>query len=212
MTSRQVEFLRELGAQVLAATPSYALSIADAIEAAGLRRGELKLEIGVFGAEPWSEAMRDEIQRCLGIVAINMYGLSEIIGPGVSTECYEGRSGAHIQEDRFLAEIVDPDAGVPLAAGEEGELVFSTLTKEALPILPYRTHDVSSLMYDACVCGRTTVRMSRIKGRYDDMLIIRGVNLYPSEVERILLGVENVAPYYQLVVERPDNLDPTQPA
>jgi phenylacetate-CoA ligase len=154
------------------------LSIADAIEAAGLGRDELKLEIGVFGAEPWTGAMRDEIQRRLGIVAINMYGLSEIIG-----------------------------TGVPLPNGEEGELVFTTLTKEALPILRYRTHDISSLMYEPCVCGRTTVRMSRIQGRYDDMLIIRGVNLYPSEVEHILLSVENVAPHYQLVVERPDNLD-----
>jgi phenylacetate-CoA ligase len=206
-TSRQVQFLRDLGGQVLAATPSYALSIADAIEAAGLGPGDLRLELGVFGAEPWTEQMRCEIERRLGIEAINMYGLSEIVGPGVSTECREGRSGSHIQEDHFLPEIVDPDTGAPLPPGSEGELVFTTLTKEALPILRYRTKDLSSLEYGTCVCGRTTVRMSRIKGRYDDMLIIRGVNLYPSEVERILLSVENVAPHYQLIVDRPDNLD-----
>jgi phenylacetate-CoA ligase len=207
MTPRQIQFLRDLGGQVLACTPSYALSIADALDAAGLGAGHLKLELGVFGAEPWTEEMRNEIQRRLGIQAINIYGLSEIVGPGVSTECLEGRIGSHIQEDHFLPEIVDPDSGDVLPPGAEGELVFTTLTKEALPIVRYRTNDISSLDYATCVCGRTTVRMSRIKGRYDDMLIIRGVNLYPSEVERILLGIEGVAPHYQLVVERPQALD-----
>jgi phenylacetate-CoA ligase len=138
--------------------------------------------------------MRDQVQRRLGIQAINMYGLSEIIGPGVSTECLEGRSGSHIQEDHFLPEIVDPESGEPLPPGAEGELVFTSLTKEALPILRYRTRDISSLCYDTCACGRTTVRMIRIRGRHDDMLIIRGVNLYPSEVERVLLGIPGVAP------------------
>jgi len=207
MTPRQVQFLRDLGAQVLAATPSYALSIADAIDAAGLRPTDLKLELGIFGAEPWTEEMRAEIQRRLGIRAINIYGLSEIVGPGVSIECLEGHAGSHVQEDHFLPEIIDADSGEPLPPGQEGELVFTSLTKEALPMLRYRTQDISSVDYDPCVCGRTTVRMSRIKGRRDDMLIIRGVNLYPSEVERILLGIPGVAPHYQLVVERPHTLD-----
>ncbi|MBA2446560.1 MAG: phenylacetate--CoA ligase, partial [Chloroflexi bacterium] len=139
--------------------------------------------------------------------ALNIYGLSEIVGPGVSAECAEGRNGAHIQEDHFLAEIVDPESGQPLPAGYEGELVFTTLTKQALPMIRYRTGDISSLDFEPCPCGRTTARMSRVRGRYDDMLIIRGVNLYPSEVERILLGVGDVAPHYQLLVERPEALD-----
>ena len=207
VTGRQVQFLHDLGAQVLAATPSYALSIADAIDAAGVPRSELKLEVGMFGAEPWTEEMRRELERRLGLTALNIYGLSEIIGPGVSSECREGRHGLHIQEDHFLPEVVDPITGEPLPPGAEGELVLTTLTKQALPILRYRTGDITSLDDAPCPCGRTTARMRRIKGRYDDMLIIRGINLYPSEVERILLSVPDVAPHYQLVVDRPGALD-----
>ncbi|HEY1295655.1 MAG TPA: phenylacetate--CoA ligase [Chloroflexota bacterium] len=207
LTQRQIMLLQDLGGQVLCSTPSYALNIAEALDEANLDPHALALQVGIFGAEPWTEELRDEIERRLGIVAINIYGLSEIVGPGVSAECVEGRNGSHIQEDHFLPEIVDPDTGQPLAAGEEGELVFTTLTKEALPLIRYRTGDISSLDPRPCICGRTTVRMSRIRGRYDDMLIIRGVNLYPSEVERILLGVGDVAPQYQLVVERPGSLD-----
>jgi phenylacetate-CoA ligase len=151
--------------------------------------------------------MRDAIERRLGLVAVNVYGLSEIVGPGVAGECIEARDGAHIQEDHFLVEVIDPATGAARAAGEEGELVFTTLTKEALPMLRYRTGDISSLDVAPCQCGRTTVRMARVRGRIDDMLIIRGVNLYPSEVERVLLRVPEVAPHYQLVVNRPGAMD-----
>ena len=207
MTQRQAMLLRDLGAQVLCSTPSYALSIAEALDAGQIPRSSLKLEIGIFGAEPWTEQLRDELQRRLAIAALNIYGLSEIIGPGVSAECIEARNGSHVQEDHFLAEVIDPETGAQLAPGAEGELVFTTLTKEALPLIRYRTGDISSLDPAPCLCGRTTVRMSRIKGRYDDMLIIRGVNLYPSEVERILLDVGDLGPHYQLIVERPGTLD-----
>jgi len=207
MTQRQAMLLRDLGAQVLCSTPSYALSIAEALDAGQIPRSSLKLEIGIFGAEPWTEQLRDELQRRLAIAALNIYGLSEIIGPGVSAECIEARNGSHVQEDHFLAEVIDPETGAQLPPGAEGELVFTTLTKEALPLIRYRTGDISSLDPAPCLCGRTTVRMSRIKGRYDDMLIIRGVNLYPSEVERILLDVGDLGPHYQLIVERPGMLD-----
>jgi phenylacetate-CoA ligase len=151
--------------------------------------------------------MRAAIERQLGIVALNVYGLSEIVGPGVSAECLEGRNGAHIQEDHFLVEVIDPATQQPVEPGREGELVFTTLTKEALPMLRYRTGDISSVSFEPCVCGRTTARMARVRGRYDDMLIIRGVNLYPSEVERVLLGLGELGPHYQLVVERPGSMD-----
>ncbi|MEA2530902.1 MAG: phenylacetate-CoA ligase [Thermomicrobiales bacterium] len=207
MTERQVMLLQDLGAQALFATPSYALSIAEAIERAGIDRRSLKLEVGVFGAEPWTEEMRGEIERRLNLRAMNMYGLSEIIGPGVAAECAEGWGGSHIQEDHFLPEVVDPETGEPLPPGQEGELVFTTLTKEALPLIRYRTGDISALDAAPCFCGRTTVKMGRIRGRYDDMLIVRGVNLYPSEVERILLSTGEVAPYYQIVLDRPRAMD-----
>jgi len=207
LTQRQAMLLQDLGGQVLCCTPSYALNIAEAIEAAQIPRSSLKLEVGIFGAEPWTEQLRGEIERGLGLAAVNIYGLAEIIGPGVSAECIEARNGSHIQEDHFLPEIVDPETGNPLPPGSEGELVLTPLTKEALPLIRYRTGDICSLDVTPCVCGRTTVRMSRIKGRYDDMLIIRGVNLYPSEVERILLALGDVAPHYQLVVDRPGTLD-----
>jgi phenylacetate-CoA ligase len=206
-TQRQAMLLRDFGGTVLCATPSYALNIAEALDRASIDPRELNLEIGVFGAEPWTEQMRAEIERRLGLTAMNLYGLSEIIGPGVSGECREGRSGSHIQEDHFLPEIIDPETGEAVPYGREGELVFTPITKEAMPLLRYRTGDIAALDQAPCVCGRTTVRMSRIRGRRDDMLIIRGVNLYPSEIERIMLGVADVSPHYQLVVERPGSLD-----
>jgi phenylacetate-CoA ligase len=167
----------------------------------------LRLKVGIFGAEAWTEAMRQELDRQLGLKALNVYGLSEIVGPGVSAECVEVRHGAHIQEDHFLTEVIDPETDQPVGPGVEGELVFTTLTKEALPMLRYRTGDISSIDLAPCACGRTTARMARVRGRLDDMLIIRGVNLYPSEVERVLLGVGDVAPHYQLVVDRPGAMD-----
>ena len=206
-SQRQVLMLEDLGGEVLCATPSYALNIAQTMRELGAEPSRLKLKIGCFGAEPWTEQMRDEIERQLGLRALNVYGLSEIVGPGVSGECVEGREGLHVQEDHFLVEVIDPRSGERLPPGQEGELVFTTLTKEALPLLRYRTGDISSLDFDPCVCGRTTARMARVRGRYDDMLIIRGVNLYPSEVERVLLSVGEVAPHYQLVVERPEAMD-----
>jgi phenylacetate-CoA ligase len=206
-TKRQAMLLRDLGGQALAATPSYALHIAEVLREEGVRPGDLSLEVGLFGGEPWTEAMRRQLERELGLAAINFYGLSEIIGPGVSAECREVREGLHVQEDHFLAEVVDPETGEPLAAGEEGELVFTTLTKEALPLLRYRTGDIASLRFDPCPCGRTLARMSAVRGRRDDMLIIRGVNLYPSEVEHVLLEVDGLAPDYQLIVERRGALD-----
>src|SRR5258708_5489681 len=207
MSQRQVLMLEDLGGEVLCATPSYALNIAQTLAEQGVAADRLKLKIGIFGAEPWTEQMRQEIERQLGITALNVYGLSEIVGPGVSAECAAVRQGAHIQEDHFLAEVIDPETEQPVGPGEEGELVFSTLTKEALPMLRYRTGDISSLDSTRCACGRTTVRMARVRGRFDDMLIIRGVNLYPSEVERVLLGVGDVTPHYQLIVERPGAMD-----
>jgi phenylacetate-CoA ligase len=206
-TQRQVLILEDLGGQILGATPSYALNLAQSLAEQGVGLDRLKLRIGLFGAEPWTEEMRAALERELGIAALNVYGLSEIVGPGVSGECIEVRSGAHIQEDHFLTEVIDPESGAPVPPGAEGELVFTTLTKEALPMVRYRTGDISSVDLEACACGRTTARMARVRGRYDDMLIIRGVNLYPSEVERILLGVGDVAPHYQLIVERPSTMD-----
>jgi phenylacetate-CoA ligase len=206
-TARQVTLLRDLGAHVLFATPSYALQIGQALHDAGFGPDELSLEVGVFGGEPWTPAMGDAIEGVLGLAAVNMYGLSEIAGPGVAVQCLEVREGSHVNEDHFLAEVVDPETGEPLPDGAEGELVFSTLTKEALPLLRYRTGDIASLDPAPCACGRTLARMSTVRGRRDDMLIIRGVNLYPSEIEHVLLGVDGAAPHYQLVVERPAALD-----
>jgi phenylacetate-CoA ligase len=206
-TRRQVKLLRDLRGEALAATPSYALHIAEVLRDEGAGPDDLALEVGLFGGEPWTEGMRKQLEEELGLAAINFYGLSEIVGPGVSAECREVRDGLHIQEDHFLPEVIDPETGEPLAPGEEGELVLTTLTKEALPLLRYRTGDIASLTYEPCACGRTLVRMSPVRGRRDDMLIIRGVNLYPSEIEHVLLEVEGLAPHYQLVVERPRELD-----
>jgi phenylacetate-CoA ligase len=207
LSQRQVMMLEDLGGQVLCCTPSYALNIAQTLAEQGIGLDRLKLKVGIFGAEPWTEAMRDAIERQLGLKALNVYGLSEIVGPGVSAECTEARRGAHIQEDHFLVEVIDPQSGQAVGPGIEGELVFTTITKEALPMLRYRTGDIASIDLAPCACGRTSARMARIRGRIDDMLIIRGVNLYPSEIERVLLSLGEVAPHYQLVVERPEAMD-----
>jgi phenylacetate-CoA ligase len=202
-TPRQAQLLEDLGAEILCCTPSYALAIADHVS----EPQRLKLRAGVFGAEPWTGGLREAIEGALGLTAVDIYGLSEVMGPGVSAECVEGRDGAHVNEDHFLVEVVDPESGQPLQDGEVGELAFTTLTKEALPLLRYRTGDLGSLTREPCACGRTFARMSRVLGRTDDMLIIRGVNVFPSEVERALLAIPELAPHYQLVVERPGHLD-----
>ncbi len=206
-TERQITLLQDFGAKIIACTPSYALTLAEALAARGIRPGSLQLRYGVLGAEPWTEAMRDEIERKLGIIALNIYGLTEVIGPGVSNECVEEKDGAHIFEDHFLVEVVNPQTGDPVLPGEAGELVFTTLTKEALPVIRYRTGDIASLDPTPCRCGRTCVRMSRVMGRTDDMLIIRGVNVYPTQIEAALVGVEELSPHYQLAVTRQRTLD-----
>ena len=202
-TPRQAQLLEDLGAEILCCTPSYALAIADHVT----EPARLSLRAGVFGAEPWTDGLREAIEHAFDLTALDIYGLSEIIGPGVSAECVEGRGGAHVNEDHFFAETVDPASGEPVPEGEVGELVFTTLTKEALPLLRYRTGDLASLTREPCACGRTFARMSRVLGRTDDMLIIRGVNVFPSEIERALLAIPELAPHYQLVVERPGHLD-----
>ena len=206
-TKRQIQIMQDFGSTVLLSTPSYALNIADAMADQGIDPATLKLRVGVFGAEPWSEAMREEIEARLKIKAIDIYGLSEVMGPGVAAECIEEQKGLHIMEDHFLAEIVDPDTFAPLPLGEAGELVFTTLTKEAFPVIRYRTKDISRLIPDACTCGRTFHRIPKITGRTDDMLIIRGVNVFPSQIEEVIMGVEGVEPHYQIVVEREGSLD-----
>ncbi|HEY8350439.1 MAG TPA: phenylacetate--CoA ligase [Clostridiales bacterium] len=205
-TRLQVEIMKDFGTTILACTPSYALYMAEEIEEAGIKLSELKLKAGVFGAEPWSEAMRNEIERRLGILAIDIYGLSEVIGPGVASEC-PCKCGLHVQEDHFIPEIIDPETEEVLPPGSTGELVFTTITKEGLPLIRYRTRDISSLDYSACACGRTTVRMSKVSGRTDDMLIIRGVNVFPSQIESVLLDMGETAPHYQIIVDRVSNLD-----
>jgi phenylacetate-CoA ligase len=207
LSQRQVLILEDLGGQVLCSTPSYALNIAQTLNEQGVELSRLKLQVGLFGAEPWTEQLRDALESQLGLKALNVYGLSEIVGPGVAGECVEAASGAHVHEDHFLTEVIDPATGQVLGPGQTGELVFTTLTKEALPMLRYRTGDMSSIDVTPCICGRTSLRMARVQGRFDDMLIIRGVNLYPSEVERVLLKVPDVAPHYQLVIERPAAMD-----
>jgi phenylacetate-CoA ligase len=206
VTARQAMLLADLGGQVLCATPSYALVIAQAVRDAGLDPHGLHLELGLFGGEPWTEGMRAQLERELGLAAVNFYGLSEMCGPGVAAEC-SAQDGLHVQEDHFLAEVVDPDSGEALGEGAEGELVFTTLTKEALPLIRYRTGDIASLTAEPCECGRTLARITGLRGRLDEMLIIRGVNLYPSTVEQLLLTVEEVAPHYRLIVERPGPMD-----
>jgi len=207
-TVRQAILLHDLGAQVLVATPSYSLVIAAAVREAGIDPESLKLELGLFGGEPWTDGLREQIERELpGIKAVNFYGLSEMCGPGVAVECIEARDGLHVHEDHFLVEVIDPETGALLDEGTEGELVFTTLLKEAMPLLRYRTGDIGSLVLEPCACGRTTARIRGLRGRRDDMIIVRGVNLYPSNVEHLLMGVPEVAPHYQLVVEREGAMD-----
>lgn len=205
-TRRQLQLMEDFGSTVLACTPSYAAYLAEAIEESGIKRGDLKLRIGVFGAEPWTENMRREIEKRLQIKAIDIYGLSEIIGPGVSFECPH-QCGLHVNEDHFIPEIIDPETLEVLPEGELGELVFSTITKEGLPIIRYRTRDLTRLNFEKCACGRTLVRMNKCTGRSDDMLIIRGVNLFPSQIESVLLEMDETTPHYLLVVDRVNNLD-----
>ncbi len=205
-TPRQVMLIEDLGADVLVCTPSYALHIAEVARAQGRDPARLPLRFGHFGGEPWTEEMRAEIERELGIVAFNNYGLSEVIGPGVAGECGEG-GGMHVAEDHFVVECLDPLTMEPLPDGTPGELVFTSLTKEALPVLRYRTRDIASLDRRPCPCGRTGARMSRVLGRSDDMLIIRGVNVFPSQIEEALLRVEGTAPHYLIEVSRPGTLD-----
>ncbi len=209
-TKRQVQFMRDLGATVLCCTPSYALHLTEVARQEGLDfrdKSVMALKTGLFGAEPWSEEMRQNIEEAMGINAMNIYGLSEIMGPGVSMECLESKKGLHIYEDHFLPEIIDPVSGEILPDGEEGELVLTTLTKEAIPLVRYRTRDITRLDPTPCRCGRSFRRMGRVTGRSDDMMIIRGVNVYPSQIEAILMETNGLSPHYLIVLDRVDNLD-----
>ena len=206
-SKRQIMLMQDFGSTVLMCTPSYALNIADVMKELKVDPASLKLRVGLFGAEPWSENMREEIQKRLNIKAIDIFGLSEVMGPGVASECIEEQHGLHVFEDYFIPEIVDPRTMEPLPVGELGELVFTTLTKEAFPVIRYRTKDLSRLIAEPCSCGRTFYRMERITGRTDDMLIIRGVNVFPSQIEHVLMSVEGVEPHYQIIVNREGSLD-----
>lgn len=205
-TKRQIQIMQDFRTTALVCTPSYALLLADTLEEMNINTSALSLKFGLFGAEPWSQAMRNEIQNKLNIIATDNYGLSEVMGPGVAGECQE-RHGLHINEDHFLVEIINPDTLEPVAPGEIGELVITTLTKEAFPMIRYRTRDLTRLITEPCRCGRTLLRMERILGRTDDMLIIKGVNVYPSQIENVLFEIEGTKPHYQIVVERDGRLD-----
>ena len=205
-THRQINMIKDFGVTHLACTPSYALYIAEVMEELGVDKSALKLRAGVFGAEPWTEKMRREIEQRLNIKAYDIYGLSEVMGPGVSYEC-EAQTGMHVNEDHFIPEIIDPDTGEVLPEGSTGELVFTTITKEGLPLIRYRTRDICSLIYGQCACGRTLVKMTKPCGRSDDMLIIRGVNVFPSQIESVLLEVGKTSPHYQIIVDRQGVLD-----
>lgn len=205
-TARQLTMMQDFEATILCCTPSYALYIAEEMKTNGIPLDSLNLKIGIFGAEPWTENMRKQIEEKLNIKAYDIYGLSEVCGPGVSFDC-ECQNGMHVNEDHFVIEIVDPETGEVLPDGESGEVVFSCITKEALPLIRYNTHDISSITHEKCDCGRTLVRMKKITGRSDDMLIIRGVNIFPSQVESVLLSIGKVAPHYMIIVDRINNLD-----
>lgn len=206
-TKRQIIIMKDFGPTILTATPSYSLHLAETAEDMGVSFRDFKFKFGVFGAEPWSETMREEIEQKLDLVAVDIYGLSEIMGPGVSIECHEAKKGLHVFEDHFIPEIIDPETLEPLPYGQTGELVFTTITKEAFPVVRYRTRDITSLNPEPCICGRTHLRMNRVTGRSDDMLIIRGVNVFPSQIETVLMQNDGVTPHYQLVVDREGSLD-----
>ncbi len=205
-TEKQIMLMKDLGAKALAATPSYALYLAEAMANSGIPRDEFQLKVGIFGAEPWTEAMRKDLEAKLGIKAYDIYGLTEISGPGVGFEC-ECQNGTHLNEDLFYPEIINPETGEPVEPGKEGELVFTTLTKEGMPLIRFRTRDLTRLIYEKCSCGRTLVRMGRILGRSDDMLIIRGVNVFPSQVEAVLCEQEEFEPHFFITVDRVNNTD-----
>lgn len=205
-TRRQVTILQDFGPTFILCTPSYALTIAEFMEQNGITKDDLSLKAGFFGAEPWTDSMRREIEQRLGLKAYDIYGLSEVIGPGVAFEC-ECQNGLHVNEDHFFLEIIDPVTGENLPDGQEGEIVFTCLTKEALPLVRYRTRDVGMRLPGTCECGRTTVRMIKPAGRTDDMLIIRGVNVFPSQIESVIMDMEGIAPFFQMIVEREGNLD-----
>ena len=205
-TERQLMLMQDFGTTALISTPSYALYIAEVAEKMGIKISSLKLRVGLFGGEPWTEEMRKEIETRLGIMATDNYGLSEVMGPGVSGECTL-RDGHHIAEDHFIVETIDPETGEVLEPGQEGELVFTSLTKEAFPVIRFRTKDISRINQDKCACGRTTAKMKKVTGRTDDMLIIRGVNVFPSQIESVLMGIEGIGPHYQINVYRTGYLD-----
>ena len=206
-TKRQLMILQDFGPTAICCTPSYALNLAEQGQAMGIDMRSLNLRVGIFGAEPWSEQMRRQIEEAFDIKALNIYGLSEIMGPGVAMECSDVQEGMHIFEDHFLVETINPETGEVLPPGEQGELVFTTLTKEAFPLIRYRTRDISRLYPVPCRCGRTSYRMDRVMGRSDDMLIIRGVNVFPSQIEAVLIAIEGLEPHYQLIVDRIGTLD-----
>ena len=206
-TKRQIMIMRDFGSTVLTCTPSYSLFMAEEALVEGIDFKKLKLRVGIFGAEPWSEEMRTEIEAKLNLSAIDIYGLSEIMGPGVAIECIEAKRGLHIWEDHFIPEIINPETGERMPEGERGELVITTITKQGIPLIRYRTRDITSLTYEPCVCGRTHARITRMSGRSDDMLIIRGVNVFPSQIEAVLVGIEGIEPHYMLIVDREGTLD-----
>jgi len=205
-TERQIMLIQDFGVSVWMGTPSYALYLLEVADEMGVDLKETNLQVGIFGAEPWTDAMRQEIEERMGVKAYDIYGLTEIIGPGVSSEC-EAQDGLHIFEDHFLPEVIDPDTLEPVEEGEEGELVLTTISKTGMPVIRFRTRDITRLHREKCACGRTTCRMERVTGRTDDMLIIRGVNVFPSQIESILLGIEGTQPHYQIVVDRKAALD-----
>ncbi len=205
-TRRQLTIMRDYGTTVLVSTPSYALYIAEAASDMGFKFEDLELRVGLFGAEPWTNAVREELERRMGITATDNYGLSEVMGPGMSGECYR-KDGLHVNEDHFIVEVVDPETGEMLPEGKEGELVFTSLTKEAVPVLRYRTGDLASVSYRPCACGRTFARHTKVYARTDDMMIVRGVNVFPSQVEEVLMAVEGVEPHFQILIDRKGALD-----